>query len=263
MLKTKGFLTPKGLDPKAQGKRSAALGRTETRIPTLKGLHKRPVSRDAWNPFRVCARPSLEKEEGRCRHCQHATGNLLEGTLRVRIPPGKGWPPAGSESCVVARQRVLRSVDSEWGSRASEPRNRGSRRGRRRTLYRRQHSCTEVAWCEEPVRGQGPRQTHTGDPPGTWETQSSPSRSRVGPRDTNKSRLVGEECPHPTGANSGHETVPLSEGNEARRDGRLGVRVPHSTREAGEPTPWGPVGRKGAPEHRTVRGKDVENTDSG
>jgi hypothetical protein len=28
------------------------------------------------------------------------SGNLSDGTRQVRILPGKGWPPAGSESCV-------------------------------------------------------------------------------------------------------------------------------------------------------------------
>ena len=36
--------------------------------------------------------------------------------------PGKGWPPAGSESCVVAGQPALRSVDSERMSCVIEPR---------------------------------------------------------------------------------------------------------------------------------------------
>lgn len=28
------------------------------------------------------------------------SGNLSDGTRQVRTLPGKGWPPAGSESCV-------------------------------------------------------------------------------------------------------------------------------------------------------------------
>ena len=28
------------------------------------------------------------------------SGNLSDGTRQVKTLPGKGWPPAGSESCV-------------------------------------------------------------------------------------------------------------------------------------------------------------------
>jgi hypothetical protein len=27
---------------------------------------------------------------------------IVQGAQRVKVPSGKGWPPAGSESCVVA-----------------------------------------------------------------------------------------------------------------------------------------------------------------
>jgi len=39
-----------------------------------------------------------------------------------RIPPGKAWPAAGSESCVAEGRPSLRSVDSECPGRAIEPR---------------------------------------------------------------------------------------------------------------------------------------------
>ncbi len=45
--------TPKGLDSKAQGKRSATLGTVVNRIPTLKGLHTQSGWQHLWNPFRV------------------------------------------------------------------------------------------------------------------------------------------------------------------------------------------------------------------
>jgi hypothetical protein len=54
---------------------------------------------------------------------QDAVLKLREGTQWVEIPPGKGWPPAGSESCVVTGQPALRSVDSECAGRVIEPRN--------------------------------------------------------------------------------------------------------------------------------------------
>jgi len=40
----------------------------------------------------------------------------------VKIPAGKGSPPAGSRSCVAFQQRVLRSVDSKQMGRVIEPR---------------------------------------------------------------------------------------------------------------------------------------------
>ena len=63
----------------------------------------------------------------------------LDGTQRVRIPPGKGWPPAGSESCVVVGRPILRSVDSERAGRVIEPRKLNSRGSRRRPKDGRQH----------------------------------------------------------------------------------------------------------------------------
>ena len=46
----------------------------------------------------------------------------FDETLRVRIPPGKAGPAARSESCVVVRRPILRSVDSEVKGRVIEPR---------------------------------------------------------------------------------------------------------------------------------------------
>ena len=39
-------------------------------------------------------------------------------------PPGQGWSPAGSESCVVTGRPLLRSVDSERVGRVIEPRDK-------------------------------------------------------------------------------------------------------------------------------------------
>ena len=51
------------------------------------------------------------------RRKQDAVKPLI-GTRWVQLPPGKGWPPAGSESCVVVsdggtkrRQQVLKPCD--------------------------------------------------------------------------------------------------------------------------------------------------------
>ena len=48
-------------------------------------------------------------------------------TFQMRPNPqcsgsGKGWPPTGSESCVVLERSSLRSVDSERVSLVMEPR---------------------------------------------------------------------------------------------------------------------------------------------
>lgn len=50
--------------------------------------------------------------------------------------------------------------------------------------------------------------------------------------------------------------------NRSPRDGRQGVREPHSTEEAGEPTLTGPGGGKGALGHGTQGGTDVGITES-
>ncbi len=57
------------------------------------------------------------------------------------------------------------------------------------------------------------------------------------------------------------DTVPPSEGNEARRKGRSGVGAPHSTVEAGELSSWVPRGGKGAPGRGTIEGKDDGDTE--
>ena len=49
--------------------------------------------------------------------------------------------------------------------------------------------------------------------------------------------------------------VPLREGNEARRDGRRGVGVSHSTAEAGELSPRDPVEGRGHRQAAPLEGK--------
>lgn len=68
----------------------------------------------------------------------------------MRIPPGKGWPPPGTESCVVRGRPRLRSVDRESKSCVIEPRKHqcGSRR---RMLKRRQHRSASLAWRRGPT----------------------------------------------------------------------------------------------------------------
>jgi len=73
--------------------------------------------------------------------------------------------------------------------------------------------------------------------PGTWETPLSPWQ-RAGRATGNKrSRLTGVRCPTSRESESRDAAaVPLSEGNEAKREGRWGVGVLQQYEEAGEPT---------------------------
>ena len=105
------------------------------------------------------------------------------------------------------------------------------------------------------VKEQG---TCTGGPPGTWETPSSPIQEYRHERGAGY-KLLQICTPIPSGRcvakipDTG--SVPPSEGNEVRRDGRRGVGVPHSTCEVGELSPAGPDGGKGALADGTVGGK--------
>jgi len=93
------------------------------------------------------------------------------GTREHRRPPGQGWPPAGSESCVVQRSTRLRSVDSECAGRVMEPRNNvvgadavAAAEGNTNVLERED--------AQGPARRsrRGPRAGHVHEgSPGTWE----------------------------------------------------------------------------------------------
>ncbi len=60
---------------------------------------------------------------------------------------------------------------------------------------------------------------------------------------------------------AGATGIPPSEGNEARRDGRRGVGVPHSTDDAGEPTRGTPPREGGGRAMETAGGKDDGDTE--
>ena len=106
----------------------------------------------------------------------------------------------------------------------------------------------EMAWLDGPsgVKEQG---TCTEGPPGTWEAPSSPIQQY------RHERGAGYKLPQIcTPILSGRcvakipdkGSVPPSEGNEVRRDGRRGVGAAHSTADAGEPVPWDPVEGRGS-----------------
>jgi hypothetical protein len=68
------------------------------------------------------------RQESSGKEEETRTRKPFDGTLRVRIPPGKAGPAARSESCVAVGQPILRSVDSQVKGRVIEPRkilNRG------------------------------------------------------------------------------------------------------------------------------------------
>ena len=71
--------------------------------PTLRGLLeavRRGAGAPSWAPTvvtgSVCARKAWERGEG-----DDVAENLSLGPCGYRVPPGEGWPPAGTESCVV------------------------------------------------------------------------------------------------------------------------------------------------------------------
>lgn len=86
----------------------------------------------------------------------------------------------------------------------------------------------------------------------------------VGGHRDNKAQAPGEGCPAAWGAKeTGQEAVALSEGNEARGEGRRGVGASRSTVEPGEPT-RGTPGREGdAGDREPVEGKTVGTSGSG
>jgi len=109
-----------------------------------------------------------------------------------------------------------------------------------------------MARRQEPGRGQRARHRSMRISPGTWEALLSPlKKTPVGSRQTKRSRLAARGRPQAVGANA--QAVPPGEGNRVRRDGWQGIREPHSTGEAGEPSLTGPGGGKGAPVVRTPR----------
>jgi len=167
-----------------------------------------------------------------------------ERTLWVRVPPGEGWPPAGSESCAVGVTEAVKR----------------RQRGRRLCVQLRNHSlwAPTLSWsgkatfwrCSGLASGarRSRRAGHAAEgSPGTWETRSFPwSRGcgagvklkAVDPREVKRppSRGEGRGAPRYRWVRK-----------RAHRDERRGVGATHSTEEAGEPSPKGPSGGKGSP----------------
>jgi len=166
-------------------------------------------------------------------------------TLRVRVPTGQGWSPAGSESCAVGATEAAKR-------RQRDRRLCGELRNHflwMPTLY--------VEWEGNTV--DGARTCHRGStgvveaghaiegPPGTWETPPSPWSRACGAG--GKLRAVDPcEVKRPPSREKGRGAPRYRRARKrARRDGGWGVGAIHSTGEAGEPSPKGPGGGKGSP----------------
>ena len=143
-----------------------------------------------------------------------------------KIPPGKGWPPAGSESCVVVGRPTLRGVDSESEGRVIEPRKD------------RIDEASVLKTSAGSTRALRTGQAHWARPgsESTAGTHRGLPRNLGGPivSAENAGRATGEQGSRLTAADAGHReserrastAVRLSEGNEARWEGRWGVGAP-------------------------------------
>ena len=173
----------------------------------------------------------------------------------MKLPPGQGWSPAGSESCVVWRRLPLRSVDSECVGRVIEPRKKPCAR------------VDDFASSEgniEPPQGPGvstspgskSRACTHWDSPGTWEAlviSTQKIRPRTGGQNPKTPCRQGASTD--PAIDTGRGVVPLTEGNEVKRDGSESAERATDTDEGGEPEPRGPAGGKGEPSLRN-RGKE-------
>jgi len=160
------------------------------------------------------------KEVGRNRLKPHS------GARWVTKPPGNGWPPAGSESCVVVGQPTLRSVDSEPAGRVMELRKFVRMAGA--DAVQKAEGNTEA-----PMNGLAPRPRRSlrAGHAGTRAPQEPGRPCRLRP----PSRVAGElgdqvplapgrRARRPRGAKLRVQgRYALSEGDEAHGDGRQGV----------------------------------------
>jgi len=169
----------------------------------------------------------------------------LGGTQWVPSPTRQSWPAAGSESCAASERSAPRSVDSECMGRVIEPRE-GLLAGA--DVVEKTEGSTDdavMAWRRRSRRGRRAGHVHAGSP-GTWESQSFPHLQRAG-RGNRRTQAPGWQrrvafCRRDETATQ--VRYRQAKDNEARREGRLGFGVSHSTDEPGEPT-QGIPGRKG------------------
>jgi hypothetical protein len=99
---------------------------------------------------------------------------FADGVQWVRIPPGKGLPPTGSESC-QCRETESGSVDSECRSRVNEP-----RKGYIAVAFVVEIAGAIPPCCDgmaqEARPGSESRAEVREDSPGTWEARTAPPR---------------------------------------------------------------------------------------
>ena len=182
---------------------------------------------------------------------------LHRSPVGVGVPPGKGGPPAGSESCVGGERSPTAKRRQPVSRPCIEP---------RKALFVVGADAVDLAegrigGCVlglHPSARPGSK-TMACPPwgcPGTWEARSSPRSMtpEVGNRPKKAQRpAAGVTCCGRTrqrdNGTQAAAVAPPSEGNEARRDGRSGVRSARSTDEVGEPAPRGPGGGKGPTPH--------------
>jgi len=115
----------------------------------------------------------------------------------------------------------------------------------------------------------------------SWEPTPLKARKATSPGNSRRLRRTGSELAVPPGSESGarvarvaqepweassspsERTVPLSEGNEAMRDGRRGVRAPRGSRGSGGTHPRDPVEGRGRRVTEPLEGKMAEIPSSG
>ena len=194
-------------------------------------------------PVCHCVRKAWERRKG----CREAERKPFVETLRVSKPVRESWPAPGSEFCVVGQRCPRRSVNSECSGSAMEPRNWGYRGSPRLWHVRGPCRTTVMAWWGglAGVEEQGID---------TIEVSQEPERSGRLHVERDWCGVANSKTPGPQPASGwwerrtqAHGVVASSEGNEARREGRSGVGVTHSTVEPGELDLGGPWGGKELP----------------
>ncbi len=148
-------------------------------------------------------------------------------------PPGKGWPPAGSESCPseVTKARKRRQRAGKPRETASETRQLKGPSSSYRGLY----GTAGIGQAGTPFRGRGAWQTGNGGSPGTWEI---PIVSMVEKKRVKGTRRTTPGLRGPVSSDRGRsnkttheETIGAAmvseiEGNEDRREEQREVLAP-------------------------------------
>ncbi len=182
--------------------------------------NRRKTPREIHSRFpksRISLAPRTTQERGKIRQRHRKP---FTGTLWVRIPPGTGWPPAGSESCVAEgndgtrrRQRVQKRCDG-----APKPGYCGG--GLRCEKDGDGSGGAERAWRSRTRRGLRAAQMHVRVPWELGRSRSLPRRdeqradgTRVGATEVRPRGCVRRRAETRPGARA--EGVRIGEGNGA------------------------------------------------